>query len=43
MVNFVVANDRVRFDIALQPAEHSSLKISGRLLTLARKVTGAPS
>jgi len=43
MVNFVVVDDRVRFDIALQPAEHSSLKISGRLLTLARKVTGAPS
>ena len=43
MVNFVVVDDRVRFDIALQPAERSSLKISGRLLTLARKVTGAPS
>jgi hypothetical protein len=43
MVNFVVVDDRVRFDIALQPAEHSSLKISGRLLALARKVTGAPS
>jgi hypothetical protein len=43
MVNFVVVDERVRFDIALQPAEHSSLKISGRLLTLARKVTGAPS
>ena len=43
MVNFVVVDDRVRFDIALQSAEHSSLKISGRLLSLARKVTGAPS
>jgi hypothetical protein len=43
MVNFVVVDDRVRFDIALQPAEQSSLKISGRLLALARKVTGAPS
>jgi hypothetical protein len=43
MVNFVVVDERVRFDIALQPAERSSLKISGRLLTLARKVTGAPS
>jgi hypothetical protein len=43
MVNFVVADDRVRFDIALQPVEHSNLKISGRLLTLARKVIGAPS
>jgi hypothetical protein len=43
MVNFVVDDDRVRFDIALQAAEQSRLKISGRLLTLARKVTGAPS
>jgi hypothetical protein len=43
MVNFVVVDERVRFDIALQQAERSSLKISGRLLTLARKVTGAPS
>jgi len=43
MVNFVIVDDRVRFDISLQPAEQSSLKISGRLLALARKVTGAPS
>jgi hypothetical protein len=43
MVNFVVVEDRVRFDIALPAAERSSLKISGRLLALARKVTGAPS
>ena len=43
IVNFVVADDRVRFDIALPAAEQSNLKISGRLLTLARKVVGAPS
>jgi hypothetical protein len=43
IVNFVVVDDKVRFDIALSAAEQSSLKISGRLLTLARKVTGAPS
>lgn len=43
IVNFVVVDERVRFDIALQQAERNSLKISGRLLTLAHKVTGAPS
>jgi len=43
MVNFVVVDDRVRFDIGLQAAEQSSLKISGRLLALARKISGAPS
>jgi hypothetical protein len=43
IVNFVVDDDRVRFDIALSSAEQSNLKISGRLLTLARKVIGAPS
>jgi YfiR/HmsC-like len=43
IVNFVVVDDRVRFDIALAPAEQGSLKISGRLLALARKVTGVPS
>jgi uncharacterized protein DUF4154 len=43
IVNFVVVEDKVRFDIALPAAEQSSLKISGRLLALARKVVGAPS
>ncbi|MGH8795515.1 MAG: YfiR family protein [Caldimonas sp.] len=43
IVNFVVVDDKVRFDIALEPAEHSNLKISGRLLAVARKVTGRPS
>ena len=43
IVNFVIVDDRVRFDIALPAAEQSNLKISGRLLALARKVTGAPS
>ena len=42
IVNFVVVDDKVRFDIALEPAEHSNLKISGRLLAVARKVTGRP-
>jgi uncharacterized protein DUF4154 len=43
IVNFVVVDDKVRFDIALESAEHSNLKISGRLLAVARKVTGKPS
>jgi hypothetical protein len=43
IVNFVVVDDKVRFDIALSAAEQSNLKISGRLLALARKVVGAPS
>jgi hypothetical protein len=43
IVNFVVVDDKVRFDIALEPAEHSNLKISGRLLAVARKVSGRPS
>ncbi|MES2089915.1 MAG: YfiR family protein [Pseudomonadota bacterium] len=43
MINFVLVNDKVRFDIALQPAEQSSLKISARLLAVARKVIPRPS
>ena len=43
MVNFVIIDDKVRFDIALPPAELSGLKISARLLGVARKVHGKPS
>jgi hypothetical protein len=43
IVNFVVVDDKVRFDIALPAAEQSHLKISGRLLAVARKVIGRPS
>ncbi|RZI83672.1 MAG: YfiR family protein [Rubrivivax sp.] len=43
MINFVVAGDKVRFDIALPSAEAGNLKLSARLLTVARKVIGAPS
>jgi len=43
MVNFVVVADKVRFDIALQRAELSNLKISARLLAVARVVTGKAS
>lgn len=41
MINFVVVDGKVRFDVALQPAQAGSLKISSRLLSVARKVTGA--
>jgi len=40
MINFVVADDKVRFDILLPPATHSGLKISVRLLGVARRVEG---
>ncbi len=38
MINFVTVDDRVRFDIALAPAERGNLRISARLLGVARKV-----
>lgn len=43
IINFVLESNRVRFDITLEPAEQSGLKISARLLTVARKVIGRPS
>lgn len=38
MINFVVVSDKVRFDVALPPAEAGGLKISSRLLAVARNV-----
>jgi hypothetical protein len=38
MINFVSVDDKVRFDVALPQAERQSLKISARLLAVARKV-----
>lgn len=38
MINFVVAQNRVRFDVALPAAEAGGLKISARLLGVARRV-----
>jgi hypothetical protein len=38
MINLVVVEDKVRFDVALSPSESSNLKISARLLGVARKV-----
>ncbi|KQV60765.1 hypothetical protein ASC95_04855 [Pelomonas sp. Root1217] len=40
MINFVVIDDKVRFDILLPPATQSGLKISVRLLGVARRVEG---
>jgi hypothetical protein len=38
MINFVIVENKVRFDIALAPAEASQLRISARLLSVARRV-----
>lgn len=38
MINFVAVDDKVRFDVALPPAERGHLRISSRLLSVARKV-----
>ena len=38
VLNFVVVDDRVRFDIALPAADANQLKISARLLNVARRV-----
>ena len=43
MVNFVVAEDKVRFDIAPQVADLSHLRISARLLGVARTLIGKAS
>lgn len=40
MVNFVVVEDKVKFDVALRRVEPSPIKISARLLSVARQVTG---
>ena len=38
VINFVVVDDKVRFDVALAPAGRSNLRISARLLSVARNV-----
>ena len=38
VINLVVVENKVRFDVALQAAQQANLKISSRLLGLARKV-----
>ena len=43
MINFVLVDDKVRFDVALPPAEAGHLRISSRLLAVARKVLAGAS
>ena len=43
MINFVVVDDKVRFDVSPQTAEASQLRISARLLGVARSVVGRGS
>ena len=38
MINFITVDDKVRFDVALPQAERGQLRISARLLAVARKV-----
>jgi hypothetical protein len=42
MINFIVVDGKIRFDVSLQPAVGENLKISSRLLAVARKVMGSP-
>jgi uncharacterized protein DUF4154 len=42
MIGFFLEDNKVRFDINLSAAERSKLKISARLLTLAKTVIGGP-
>ena len=41
VINFVLVEDRVRFDIALDAAEKRALRLSSRLLSVARSVRGS--
>jgi hypothetical protein len=43
IINFVVVDDKVKFDISLAAAERAGLKVSARLLGVARSVTGGPT
>lgn len=38
MINFLVADDRLRFEVALKPAIQAHLRISARMLTAATRV-----
>lgn len=38
VINFVVVDNRIRFDVSLAPAEQHQLKISSLLLAVARRV-----
>jgi hypothetical protein len=38
VINFVIVDNKVRFDVALGPADSGQIKLSARLLSVARKV-----
>lgn len=38
MINFVIADERLRFEVSLKPAQASRLKISARMLSAAYRV-----
>jgi hypothetical protein len=40
MIGFLVVDNKVRFEINLEAAERAKLKISSRLLLLAKTVVG---
>jgi len=42
IINFTVEQQRVRFEVSLQAAERSQLKLSSRLLSVAQRVHRAP-
>ena len=42
VINFVLAEDRVRFDISLESAEKRALRLSSRLLSVARSIRANP-
>jgi YfiR/HmsC-like len=42
MIGFVLEDNKVRFEINLTATEHAKLKISARLLSLAKTVIGSP-
>ncbi len=42
IVNFAVDDGRVRFDLSIEAAERRGLKLSSRLITVARRVVGGP-
>jgi hypothetical protein len=42
MIGFFPEDNEVRFEINLTAAEHAPLKISARLLSLAKTVIGSP-
>lgn len=42
-INFVIVDDRVRFDVAVPAADQGGIRISSRLLSVARRVITSPS